>query len=344
MTHGRVAVKLKCKFSWCKFRGTPRKDYLRKHLQEKHGVTGEPLDKTISVCQEQAMQEINPIEDNKRDFELLEAGREGNQEKMREILSQGTDPSISRGRTELHLAAQAGYESLVKLLIDNGADIRVRSSKGETAFLIAIKAGHQSIAKLLLEEGQDVHERYKHGRGCSALYMAVMQKRLDLVRTLLDYGGVDEPVWGSSTALIAAIETGQEDIVALLLRSGYNANGFRIWTLGLDGIKTPVHAATKAGPSMTKLILERKPDLEVIGPRFMTPLVTAVFEGDYLNNKQVVKLLLDAGATISPGEWAQLSPERQRHYADLFPLPIPPLLVEPSFPKARKPAGPQSIT
>ena len=95
---------------------------------------------------------------------------------------------------------------------------------------------------------------------------------------------------------------------------------------------------------MTKLILERKPDLEVRGPRWMTPLVTAVSAGDYLNNKQVVKLLLDAGATISPGEWRGLSPERQRHYADLFPLPIPPLSVKRSLPKRRKPAGPQSIT
>jgi hypothetical protein len=159
----------------------------------------------------------------------------------------------------------------VKLLIDNGADIYVRSSKGETAFLIAIKAGHQSIAKFLLEEGQDVHERYKHGRGCSALYMAVMQKRIDLVGTLLDYRGVDEPVWGSSIVLIAVIETGQEEIVALVLQSGYNPNGFRIPTLG-GNIKTPLHAATKAGPSMAKLILEREPDLEVCWPAIDDPV------------------------------------------------------------------------
>jgi hypothetical protein len=76
----------------------------------------------------------------------------------------------------------------------------------------------------------------------------------------------------------------------------------------------------------------------------MTPLVTAVSGGDYLNNKPVVKLLLDAGATISPNEWARLSPERQRHYADLFPLAIPPLSVKRSLPELRKPAGPQSIT
>ena len=218
---------------------------------------------------------------------------------------------------------------MARILINNGEDIHKKSSNGDTAFFIAVKAGHQSIVNLLLENGQDVHERSNHTSGFSALYIAVKHKHIDVVRTLLKHGGADEPVWGFSNALIVGIETNQDEMVALLLRSGYDVN--KTSDRFSKNRTTPLHVAARSGPQMTKLILDAKPLIELCAGNWtdpMTPLVTAITHGDFSNNREVVKLLRDAGAAISPVEWEKLSPERQRHYADLFPLPIPPLTAK----------------
>lgn len=159
------------------------------------------------------------------------------------------------------------------------------SSNGNTAFFIAVKAGHQNIVSLLLENGQDVHERLNHTSGVSALYIAVKHKHTDIVKTLLKHGGVNEPAWGSSNALMVGIETNQDEMVALLLRSGYDINK---WSSRLSyHPTTPLHVAARSGARMTKLILDAKPLTEIYAKNWgsrMTPLVTAITRGDFSKN------------------------------------------------------------
>lgn len=54
-------------------------------------------------------------------------------------------------QTALHLSAEHGHDSNVKLLLEYNASMLVRDANGMTAFDIADKSGHSSCMLLLRE-------------------------------------------------------------------------------------------------------------------------------------------------------------------------------------------------
>lgn len=68
--------------------------------------------------------------------------------------------SQTRKNTPLHIAASKGDIDIVKLLIDNGADVKLENSKGETALHIAQQKGKQEIVELLTGSSAKVVSNY----------------------------------------------------------------------------------------------------------------------------------------------------------------------------------------
>jgi ankyrin repeat protein len=60
-----------------------------------------------------------------------------------------TDKAI--GWTSLMMACSCGYSECIRLLLENGADMSVRSKKGETAIDLAMKCGFVDVVRLLNE-------------------------------------------------------------------------------------------------------------------------------------------------------------------------------------------------
>ena len=56
-----------------------------------------------------------------------------------------------RGEAAIHLAAVIGSCDTVKLLLDKGADINIRTDHNETALWLAVWKGHVSVCRLLLQ-------------------------------------------------------------------------------------------------------------------------------------------------------------------------------------------------
>jgi len=56
-------------------------------------------------------------------------------------------------KTELMRAAERGYTSIVKHLLDMGADVNAKDSTGKTALMWAESKGHTETAKLLKQYG-----------------------------------------------------------------------------------------------------------------------------------------------------------------------------------------------
>ena len=54
-------------------------------------------------------------------------------------------------------AAEKGHPEVVKLLVDNGADVNARTKKIGTALTLALDNGHLEVAKLLIAKGADVN-------------------------------------------------------------------------------------------------------------------------------------------------------------------------------------------
>lgn len=61
------------------------------------------------------------------------------------------------GNTPLMWAASEGYEEIVQMLIDNGAEVNLQNYKGETALFLAASRGFSEIVASLIKNGANVN-------------------------------------------------------------------------------------------------------------------------------------------------------------------------------------------
>jgi ankyrin repeat protein len=59
------------------------------------------------------------------------------------------------GTTALMLASQWGHKEVVKLLLDNGADVNAKADDGWTALMLASEKGNKEIVELLISYGAE---------------------------------------------------------------------------------------------------------------------------------------------------------------------------------------------
>ncbi|KAK4112816.1 ankyrin, partial [Canariomyces notabilis] len=135
----------------------------------------------------------------------------------------------------LHLAAAAGHEATVEMLLDKGASIEAKDDYkyehkyGGPPLLVAAEWGQNAIVRLLLEKGANIEA--EDDNGLRALHWAVRGKKLDwnptagvhadMVRLLLEMGADFEakdkrgrrPLW-------YAVDAGDEEVMKLLLEKG----------------------------------------------------------------------------------------------------------------------------
>src|SRR5262249_29889634 len=98
---------------------------------------------------------------NMTDLKLIEAVKAGNLQAVKELIDCGVDidQQDEHGWTPLNWAAGNGDASIVKSLIERGADFSKVGRDERTSYLIALAAGHAETAALLGEA------EIKSGRG-----------------------------------------------------------------------------------------------------------------------------------------------------------------------------------
>jgi len=74
---------------------------------------------------------------------------------VRLFLEHGVDVNVrtNRGSTALHSASAHGFLEKVRMLLEHGANVEVENNRGETAHQLALAGGHHEIMKLLTEYG-----------------------------------------------------------------------------------------------------------------------------------------------------------------------------------------------
>ncbi len=91
------------------------------------------------------------------------------------------------GWTALHLAAHYGQSDVVTVLIDAGAKLNTRSrnAEGNTPLMAAVAGGNLSIVKLLLEKGADPMQADVSGE-YDALTLAEAEQKDEIASWLRD--------------------------------------------------------------------------------------------------------------------------------------------------------------
>jgi ankyrin repeat protein len=226
----------------------------------------------------------------------------------------------------LHEAAVHGHETLLRKLIESGADVNHRGNRGKgycsslpfgqyTPLYIAARYGHVAAVKLLLDAGADVNGLVT----CSgqfrsaALYAAAGQGHVDVVKILLgagarttefsfrdgDYRSHVELVPELGGPMSVAAREGHVAVVKTLIAAGvpvdYEYEGRR------SEVKTPLYLAARHGHvEVVAALLEAGADPNLHNEGRMPALHAAALFG----HDEVVRALIRAGADVHAKERA----------------------------------------
>jgi|SRR5271157_4990436 len=111
-------------------------------------------------------------------------------DEVERLLREGAEINAVKGAfmTSILMEATArGNVGVMKLLIENGADVNMADKDGWTALMGATVQGHLESVKLLLEQGVELNAKNHNGE--TALVMAAGMKHTAIMHALLQYGG-----------------------------------------------------------------------------------------------------------------------------------------------------------
>ncbi|KEH39823.1 inwardly rectifying potassium channel subunit [Medicago truncatula] len=140
---------------------------------------------------------------------------------LHQLLKKGSDPNEidnKTGRTALHIAASKGNNHCAVLLLEFGADPNIQDFEGDIPLWEAIKGGHESMIKLLMDNGADISSANIASLAC----FAVEKNNIQFLKDIVKYGGdiVTKSTNDGTTALHTAVCHGNVEIVKFLVEQG----------------------------------------------------------------------------------------------------------------------------
>lgn len=130
----------------------------------------------------------------------------------------------------LHIAAQRGHEQILPVLLQSGnMDVNQQDSDGRTPLLHAVMQNHESVVRLLLAQGAKIGILDCDGR--SGIHWAVLRRNLPILQILLKHRDQYEPMIAIDlydntgwTALHMAVVRGFEPAMLMLMQLGADIN------------------------------------------------------------------------------------------------------------------------
>ena len=188
---------------------------------------------------EQQRAEEAAIAEDTPEGQLVLAARNGDLDRLRELLGEGVpvDAAESRnGHRALHQAARADHAAAVELLREAGADLEGRDGKGETPLMKAGIGAAADAGRLLLEAGAEVGARsepdgttaltalaggaaMRRLGGGNAVDPSVAEAELELARMLFERGADPNLYTGDSPVKVLVV-TQNEGLLALFVEHG----------------------------------------------------------------------------------------------------------------------------
>ena len=119
---------------------------------------------------------------------LWVAAAKGHFDVVRLLIEQNAevDSRTSKNSTPLIAAAFMGHLDIVRCLVENGADVNARNNFNSTPLMITCHSGHLDVASYLVKHGANINLQDDDGRSC--LHYASKRGRVQLVCELLALG------------------------------------------------------------------------------------------------------------------------------------------------------------
>ncbi|EGD73562.1 hypothetical protein PTSG_05269 [Salpingoeca rosetta] len=162
-------------------------------------------------------------DDEKKYEEFGKALMEKDFDTVKELLTPDIDinlPSPDFGMTMMHTAAcrkKDDVEDVIKLLIDAGGDLSVKSFTGQTPFAMSISVNPKATEAMLK---YDVEVNAVDNMGMTPLITAISMRKPELVKLLLK-NGADPSVKNSTGQTTVALAVNlDEDIARMLMKTG----------------------------------------------------------------------------------------------------------------------------
>ncbi|XP_059178223.1 putative ankyrin repeat protein RF_0381 [Physella acuta] len=191
-------------------------------------------------------------------------------------------------QTALHIAADRGSVSLVKLLTQAGADVNMTDGNNRTALQIGLH--NTNIVEILLQGGADPNVLDEHG-DTPLLNAVTYYQGFTLKRLLVKYNSnLNIKNKHRQTPLMLAIEQSNIEIIHLLL--DYGAEVVHKTNLGLDAVQ---HAIFKGSMISLKSLIRAGADINARNSRGETYLIQSV----KLLQLEIADLLIKSGADVN---------------------------------------------
>ncbi|KAJ6636025.1 Protein TANC2 [Pseudolycoriella hygida] len=215
----------------------------------------------------------------------------------------------------LCIAAHEGNVSMVKLLLEFGADVELANSQGCTPLILAASNGHCDVVRQLVAAGCSLGHTDTANR-CALVHAARMNK-ITVVKYLIACDWLQRPnsndvtlAEASQQALIAAASQGNTSIIEDLLDMDdllINA------TDSLTG-ETALSSSSKSGHTETAAaLISRGALVDGKNKKGLTPLLLAVKDGHWAVTERLLQNRADAEQVDSSGKTALIIAAEEGH-------------------------------
>lgn len=221
---------------------------------------------------------------------LVQAVKNGDIEAVNSLLESGENADLKcpDGYPVLQWAAELGFEEILKLLLEKGADINALADDGMTTLHAAANGGQIRIGQILIDEyKQEINSLDNHH--WPPLNYAIQGDFIDMARLLVERGADPNLHYGEEgfTSLHFAVTAASPEMLKTLLENGGDVN---ISTA--DGLSLMHCAINTAYPEIFKILIEAGLSINKMDNYRWTALHYAINEG-YL---EIIRELLDLGA------------------------------------------------